>query len=88
MYALRGNLFAVLIKVIKSYKLLKVVIYFILFIYLLLFLFFFIRKRGSLLVSALTSGARRHGFDTRGRRGKLSVSEHAFLSIICRDDTK
>ena len=46
MYALRGNLFAVQIKVIKKLKTFEVVIYFILFIiiiffYLLLFFFFF-----------------------------------------------
>ena len=45
-------------------------------------------KRGSLVVSALAISARGHGFDPRGRRGKISVSEHAFLSVICRDDTK
>ena len=43
-------------------------------------------KRGSLVVSALTFSARGHGFDPRSRRGKFSVSEHAFLSVICRDD--
>ena len=32
--------------------------------------------------------ARGHGFDPRDRRGKISVSKHAFLSVICRDDTK
>ena len=45
-------------------------------------------KRGSLVVSALAFSARGHGFDPRGRRGKISESEHAFLSVICRDDTK
>ena len=28
------------------------------------------------------------GFDPCERRGKISVSEHAFLSVICSDDTK
>ena len=28
------------------------------------------------------------GFDPRGRRGNILVSEHVFLSDICRDDTK
>ena len=32
--------------------------------------------------------ARGHGFVPRARRGKITVSEHAFLSVICRDDTK
>ena len=41
-----------------------------------------------LVVSALAFSARGHGFDPRGRRRKISVSEHAFLSVICRDDTK
>ena len=27
-------------------------------------------------------------FDPRGRRGNILVSEHAFLSVICRDGTK
>ena len=85
MYALRGNLFAVQIKVIKKLKTSESGY---LFYFVYLYFIFFIRKRGSLLVSALISGARRPGFDTRGRPGKLSVSEHAFLSIICRDDTK
>ena len=43
---------------------------------------------GSLVVSALAFTARGHGFDPHGRRGKILVSEHAFLSVICRDDTK
>ena len=43
---------------------------------------------GSLVVSALAFSARGHGFDPRRRRGKISVSEHAFLSVTCRDDTK
>ena len=42
-------------------------------------------KRGSLVVSALAFSARCHGFDPCGRRGNISVSEHAFLSVICRD---
>ena len=45
-------------------------------------------KCGNLVVRALAFGARGHGFDPRGRRGNISVSEHAFLSVICRDDTK
>ena len=28
------------------------------------------------------------GFDPRGRRGNILVPKHAFLSVICRDDTK
>ena len=41
-------------------------------------------KRGSLVVSALAFSARGgHGFDPRGRRERISVSEHAFLSVIC-----
>ena len=43
-------------------------------------------KRGSLVISALALSARGHGFDPHGRRGKILVSEHAFLSVICRDD--
>ena len=43
-------------------------------------------KRGSLVVSALASEASGPRFNPRGRRGKISVSEHAFLSVICRDD--
>ena len=43
-------------------------------------------KRGSLVVSALAFSARCHRFDLRRRRGKISVSEYAFLSVICRDD--
>ena len=46
------------------------------------------KLHGSLVVSALAFSARCHGFDPRGRRGKISVSEHAFLSVICNDDTK
>ena len=38
------------------------------------------------MVSALAFSARGHGFDPRGRR-KISVSEHAFLSVIYRYDT-
>ena len=45
-----------------------------------------LRKCGSLVASALAF--RSHGFDPRGRRGKISVSEHAFLNVICRDDTE
>ena len=45
-------------------------------------------KRGSLVVSAVAFSARGQGFDPRGRRGKILVSEHAFLSVICRDDTE
>ena len=45
-------------------------------------------KRGSLVVSALAFSARGHGFDPHSRLGKILVSEHAFLSVICRDDTK
>ena len=40
------------------------------------------------MVIALAFSARSLGFDLRGRRGKISVSEHAFLNVICRDDTK
>ena len=46
------------------------------------------RKRGSLLVSALAISARGHGFDPRNRREQISATENAFLSVICRDDTK
>ena len=45
-------------------------------------------KRGSLVVSALAFSARGHWFDPSGRRGNISVSEHVFLSVICRDDAK
>ena len=45
-------------------------------------------ERGSLVVSALAFSARGYGFDPHGRLGKILVSEHAFLSVICRDDTK
>ena len=41
-------------------------------------------KRGSLVISTLAFSARGHGFDPRGRQGKIS----AFRSVICRDDTK
>ena len=44
--------------------------------------------RGSLLVSALAFSARGHEFNPRSRRGKISVSEHALLGVVCRDDTK
>ena len=40
-------------------------------------------KRGSLVVSALAFNARGHGFDPCNRQGKISVSEHAFLSVKC-----
>ena len=40
------------------------------------------------MVSALAFSARGHGFDPCGRRGKTALSEHAFCSIIWRDDTK
>ena len=46
------------------------------------------RKRGSLVVSELTFSAAGHGFDPRSRRGKKSVSEHVFLSVICMDSTR
>ena len=44
-------------------------------------------KDGSLVISAHT-GLRcsNVGFDPRGRRGNILVSEHAFLSVICMDD--
>ena len=46
-------------------------------------------KHGSLVVSAHTGiRCQNVGFDPRGRRGNILVSEHAFLSVICRDDTK
>ena len=41
----------------------------------------------SLVVSALAFSARSHGFDPCDRRDKISVSEYAFFSGICRDDT-
>ena len=40
------------------------------------------RKRSSPVVSELAFSARGHGFDPRGRRGKISVSEHAFVSVF------
>ena len=40
------------------------------------------------LVSALASGARGLRFDPHSRQGEVLVSEHAFLSVICRDDIK
>ena len=40
------------------------------------------------MISTLASGARGPGFDPCSRRGKISVSEHAFLSVIGRDETK
>ena len=43
---------------------------------------------GSLVVSTLASGARGPRFDPRGRRGKISESEHVFRNVISRDDTK
>ena len=45
-------------------------------------------KCGSLVVSTLAFSARSHGFDPHGSRGKIPISEHAFLNIICRDYTK
>ena len=45
-------------------------------------------ERGSSVVSAMASGARGPGFDPRNRRGKMSMPEHAFLIVICSDDTK
>ena len=47
-----------------------------------------VAKRGGLVISSLAFSTRGHGFDPRGRLGKISVSEHAFFSVICRDDTK
>ena len=41
-------------------------------------------KHGSLVISTLAFSASGHGFDPRGRQGKIS----AFRSVICRDDTK
>ena len=46
------------------------------------------RQRGSLVVNALAFSSRGHGFDSRSRRGNNSMSEHVFLSVICRDDTR
>ena len=40
------------------------------------------------MVSALAFSARGHGFDPHSRRVNVSVSEHVFLSVICRDDTR
>ena len=40
-------------------------------------------KCGSLAISALAFSARGHGFDPRGRRKNILVSEYAFLSVIC-----
>ena len=40
------------------------------------------------MFSALASGARGPGFNPRDRWGKISVSEHTFLSVIFRDNTK
>ena len=45
-------------------------------------------KRGSSVGSALVSGARGPRFDPCSRRGKASVSEHVFLCVICRNDTR
>ena len=42
--------------------------------------------RGISVVSAVASNARGPGFDPSSRRGKVSVSDHAFLSVICRGD--
>ena len=42
----------------------------------------------SSFVSALASGARAQKLDPNSQRGKVSVSEHGFDSVICRDDTK
>ena len=39
------------------------------------------------MVSALAFSARGHGFDPRSRQENISATEHAFLSVICRDDT-
>ena len=46
------------------------------------------RKRGGLVVCALAFSARGHGFDPCSRRGNISESEHVFLSVIYRDDTR
>ena len=43
---------------------------------------------GNLVVNALASVARGPRFAPRGRRGKISESEHVFRSAISRDDTK
>ena len=40
------------------------------------------------MVSTLAFSARDHEFDPRDRRENSSVSERAFLSVICRDDTE
>ena len=46
-------------------------------------------KDGSLVVSAHTGRSYYIvGFDPRDRRGNILVSQHAFFSVICRDDTK
>ena len=46
------------------------------------------RKRGGLVVSVLAFNARGHGFDPISRQENISVTEHAFLCVICRDDTR
>ena len=40
------------------------------------------------MVSALAFSAGGHGFDPCSRRENMSATEHAFLSVICRDDAK
>ena len=45
------------------------------------------KEAWSLEVRTLAFSAGVHGFDPRIMRGKISVSKHAFLSVICRDDT-
>ena len=42
-------------------------------------------KTGSSLVGALASGARGRRFNLRSQRGKVLVSEHAFLSVNCSE---
>ena len=41
----------------------------------------------NLVVSALAFSAS-HGFDPHSGRENISVTDNAFLSVICRDDTR
>ena len=40
------------------------------------------------MVSALAFSAKGHGFDPHSRQEKILVTDNAFLSVICRDDTR
>ena len=38
------------------------------------------------MVSTLATGARGSEFDPHSQKGKVSVCQHAYLSVLCMDD--